>query len=487
MDLFRGKKIKKLLERISAVTSIAEAGEAVDELQGYGKQGLQGLIDYFQRRKINPVMAEQLFEKICDDSCQADIAPLLGDPHDEVRRIARAIIIEKWSKTASPFLLELLKGSDLYGRNNAVELLTLFKDQTIVNDLVGFYKEAAPEGKKSVIKILASVNGTTGKKLIMNALSDGDWQVRLAAVKALSKMQAPESVEPLIERLADKEPHMRTLALDALTSIGDKRAAKPVLELLRDDDLLVRQQATDCLIRVADSTIVPDLIQLMRQEDVNIRRCVVEVLKHLKDPRTADELLLALKDSDWWVREIATSSLAELKGDNNIVKAFVSLSRDPDENIRRCAMEFFSKIADPSTYDILIERLDDTDWWVREKALGALSRLHDKRALPHLARMSDDATVGWVVPGALAATGDKKALAQLKELLFHRSKRVRIEAIKAVAGLNSKDWAPLLQKCLTDADEEVRTEAAAALKNITGKGDKPAASSQEMLKKNPKL
>ncbi|HSR36890.1 MAG TPA: HEAT repeat domain-containing protein [Desulfurivibrionaceae bacterium] len=470
MDFFfKGSKVKKLVARYATATDSKEEGQLRAELADAGDDALRQVIEAFQQRRLTAGKAQALLDALCADAHQPQIVELIGDPYDEVRRVAKELLAKRWSKSASPHLLGQLKNADLYARNNAVELLTLFKDQNVTTDLVSLFNGSPMETKKGIIKILTTMGGPTAKKLILSALNDQEWQVRLAAVKSLGKMRAPESVEPLIEKLADKDPHMKALALDALSIIGDKRAAGPLLELLKDDDLLIRQQATDGLIRFADSTIVPQIIGLMRHEDVNVRRCAVEVLKNLRDPRTADELLKAMKDSDWWVRQIATSSLTEIKGDNNIIKAFITMTRDPDENVRRCAVEFFNKINDPIAYEALSGCLGDQDWWVREKAIRALGALKDERAIAPLVGVVDDRVVGWVVPSALAAIGVAAALDELKRLLFHPVKRVKIEAAKALAACDCKDAVLPLQDCLRDPDEEVRTEVIAALKQLTGK------------------
>jgi class 3 adenylate cyclase len=207
---------------------------------------------------------------------------------------------------------------------------------------------------------------------------------------------------------------------------------------------------------------------LMRSEDINVRRCAVEVLKNLQDPHTADELLRAMKDSDWWVREIASSSLTELKGDNNIIKAFIAMTSDPDENIRRCAVEFFNKIIEPTAYDALVSCLSDQDWWVREKAMRALGAMRDERAIAPLTAMVEDRFVGWAVPETLGAIGGGKAGEEIERLLFHPNKRVRAEAIKTVAAIDFKAAVPQLQTCLQDPEEEVRKLTVAALKQLTG-------------------
>lgn len=468
--LFKGNKIKKLLTKYSETRAEKDELKIISELQEFGKPAIEHTIELFQHKKIPSKKAQILLEKLCDDSSRETIFLLIGDPYDEVRRVAKEMIINRWNRSSWQLLIEPLTSPDLYSRNNAIELLCCFKDPASVGELVSLFNSTNPDTKKGIIKILSATEGQTGKKLIMSALNDEEWQVRLAAVKSLGKMQAPESVDPLIEKLADKDPHMKTLAMEALDAIADKRAAKPMIALLKDDDLMVRQRATDCLIHIADSEIVPDIINLMRDDDVNIRRCAVEVLKNLKDPRTADELLKAMKDSDWWVRQIATTSLTELEGDNNIINAFLTMIRDPDENVRRCAVEFFNKVTDPAAFEPLLETLKDEDWWVREKAIRALGALKDPRAIDPLLELVDtDREVGWVVPSAIAMISGNDALDHLKQFLTHDLKRIKIETIKILNALKAKGAVENLKECLQDPDEEVRNAATKTLKNLTGK------------------
>jgi len=466
--LFKGRKITKLLAQYAEPETKKDELHIISELQQLGKPAVRHTIEAFQQRKLVPEKAQFLLGRLCDDSCIEDIVPLISESYDEVRRVAKEMIIKRWKKSSLPLLIEYLKSPDFYSRTSATELLATFKNQSCEPVLVSMFNSADPEMKKNIIRILSGTGGQVAKKLMISALSDGSWQVRLSAVKSLGKMRAPESVDPLIERLTEDDRQMKRLALDALGAIGDKRAARSMIQLLKDDDLLVRQKATDYVIEIASSDVVPDIINLMRDKDVNVRRCAVEVLNNLKDPRTSDALIKAIKDSDWWVRQIATESLAQLKGDN-IVKGFIAMTRDPDENIRRCAVEFFNKVTHKSALEPLIELLKDEDWWVREKAVTALGKLKDKRAITPLAEMIDDEEVGWAVPSALAEIGGDEVLEALKEFLLDDLKQVRIQAIKAFGKLKAMDAVSDLKECLKDTEEDVRAEAVRTLKELTGK------------------
>ena len=468
-NLFTGFKIKKLLAKYAADGTPQQDTAIIADLKEIGQAAVRATIEGFQNKKIPAGKAQFLLTKICDESSLEEIVALLGDPYDEVRRVAKELIADKWSRAAAPRLVEALKSTDTYTRTNATELLSSFKSESYIPDLVTLFNSATPETKRCIIKIIGSVGGITGTKLAMSALNDTSWQVRHTAVKCLGILKAPASVPPLLEKLDEKDPQMKMLAMDALDAIGDRSAATRMLSLLTDDDLLVRQRATDCLIHIADAKIVPQVIELMRNPDVNIRRCAIEVLKNLKDPNTSEELMRALKDSDWWVRQIATSSLSALHGDNNITRGFIALTRDPDENLRRCAVEFFNNVVDPLAFDALIERLADEDWWVREKALRALGKLKDQRAVTPIANMVEDREVGKGVPEVLAKIGGDAALEHLIRFLGENSKRLKIETIKALGLMKNKNATDAIKHCLSDPDQEVAAQAVEILKELTGR------------------
>ena len=468
--MFESRKIKRLIQEYSEVETEKVGSQMISELEKFGNVAVQHTIEAFGQGRLTPEKAQSLLERLCDDSSVESIVSLISDPHGEVRRVSKELIIKRkgWWKFSLPLLMESLKSKDFYLRNSATELLATIKDRSCVPQLVSMFNGAEPEMKKNIVKILSGMGGETASKLLISALSDESWEVRLSAVKSLGKMKSPETVGPLIERLMENDPQMKRLALDSLGAIGDKRAAAPMIALLKDHDMLIRQKATEYIIKIAEADIVPDILNLMKDKDVNVRRCATEVLNNLKDPRTSDALIKAMKDSDWWVRQIATDSLTNLKGDK-IVKAFIAMTHDPDENIRRCAVEFFNKVPDKSSFESLSGLLKDEDWWVREKAVTAIGKLRDKRAIPLLAEMIDDQEAKWVVPAALAHIGGDEVLEHLKEFFLDDVKRVRIEAIKAFGKLKATGAVADLKECLNDPDCDISSEAVSALKEITGK------------------
>lgn len=469
MVFFKGRRIKNLLENYKSPDVILKDYEILKEFDEFGVQNIEFIIEFFQQKKLPASKAQFLLEKFADDSSKDLILPLIGDPFDEVRRVAKEIIKKRWAATSSQTLIDYLGSQDIYKRNNAIELLSQFQDKSCEQQLISLFNTSASELKRSILKILSSFGTTSSNRLIISALNDEDWQVRLMAVKLITKLKLSESIDSLIEKLLESEPQIKKFAIEAIGILGNSKATKPLLELLKDDDLMVRQKAVDALIEIADADVISDIIVLLKESDVNVRRCAVEVLRNMKDPKTSAALMQAIKDSDWWVRQIATDSLTSLKG-GNIVSGFIGLTKDPDENIRRCAVEFFIQVPSPDAYEALIDLLEDEDWWVRERAIDALGKLKDPRVIPFLMKMIDDQAVCKAIPGAFAEIGGDEGFKYLRDLLFQgQQRRIRLEAMKAMVTAKGAESINDLKKCLADTDKEVSNAAITFLKELTGK------------------
>ncbi len=117
---FEGRKIKKLLGQYIAAKTNTDEFSVLSELEKFGKSALKHTIEAFQQKRLTAEKAQRLLKKICDDSALKDIVSLLGEPYDEVRRVAKEMIMKRWERSSVPLLVELLKSPNLYARTNAI-------------------------------------------------------------------------------------------------------------------------------------------------------------------------------------------------------------------------------------------------------------------------------------------------------------------------------------------------------------------------------
>ncbi|MBF0337612.1 MAG: HEAT repeat domain-containing protein [Nitrospirae bacterium] len=464
--LFEGIKIKKLLNSLEEASGESEEKRLYTEIAAYGRKAFPRVIDAFKNNHMRIHKVKGLLDVLCTKELIADVMPLLGDPQEIVRVAAKDIINRKWRADSIPYLVEYLRGANPILRSSALELLLAFKNPACVPKLLSMYADGDVEFKRSCLSILGEIGGDAALKLIREAVKDKSLNIRITAMRMLGVMKDTASLDLFIHKLLEEDAYTRKAALEAIGIMGDKRAAPHIIELLKDVDILIRQAAMDILIRIGDASIVPNLIQLMKERDVNVRRCAVGVLNGIKDPKTIDVLIAAMRDSDWWVKQIATDALSEIRGEN-IVKFFIAMITDQDENLRRCSVEFFIKVPDKLALEALIFALDDTDWWVREKAIISLGLIKDPRAVAPLYAKMDDDYVNWHIPRALGTIGTPNVVRPLVAILGHPKKQIRLEALRAFGQIKMVESLTNNPDALKDAtEEEVRKESLKLLKKF---------------------
>ncbi len=115
--------------------------------------------------------------------------------------------------------------------------------------------------------------------------------------------------------------------------------------------------------------------------------------------------------------------------------------------------------------DRLAGQLDCGNWCDRSKAVKALGRLDDQRAVEPLLRALDDPN--WRVRRqavrSLTGTEDRDVTDRLIEVLDDRDWQVRREAVRALAGTGDPRVPETLIRALADRNRRVRAEAAWAL------------------------
>jgi serine/threonine-protein kinase len=182
------------------------------------------------------------------------------------------------------------------------------------------------------------------------------------------------------------------------------------------------------------------------------------------------DLLGAIKDDDWWVRSRAGDALAEIGGPR-VVDSVVKLITHKDEEIRRTAIEILNSTKDERAVDGLIQATDDTDWWVRERAVDALSKIGSPKALPKLESMlGANAKTDTVVVRALGKLGNHKHISMIVPMLQRPEREVQVEAIKALSQLADQSHAEsvrgILKKIQQSEEHTIINAADTALKSL---------------------
>jgi len=277
--------------------------------------------------------------------------------------------------------------------------------------------QALGDGDRDVRKAACGALGVIGDPhavpALIQALGDGDSRVRSAACGALGAIGDLQAVPALIQALGDWYSDVRGAACAALGAIGDPHAVPALIQALGDRDKVVREAACGALGAIGDPHAVPALIQALGDGDRDVREAACEALVKIGKP-VVPALIQALGDGDRYVRSAACEALGRI-GDPHAVPALIQALGDGDRYVRSAACEALGRIGDPHAVPAFIQALGDGDWDVRKAACGALGRIGDPQAVPALSV--------WAAAGEQAAQDALQSLGQppmeLQEAITH--------------------------------------------------------------------
>ena len=280
---------------------------------------------------------------------------------------------------------------------------------------------------------LLSTRGPRAVPPVEALLSSDDAEVRKAAAATLGRLGAVDAVPSLITLLED-DTEIAVVAAGALGAIGDARALHPLIAQLDRPEAAVRQAAVSAVSSIGH----PDLPALF-----------AKLFAH-ESP---------------WVREGAARAAGYL-GDAGSADALLALASDPDESVRRTAIEQMALIDDPRALGVIRDALAKGTSAVRAAAVRALSHLPWAEALPLLTNACDDADpwVRYYAARSLGHLGRADAVETLVRLATNDVvPPVRIAAVEALAELRAPDGFTALQALAFDTDPAISRQAVFAL------------------------
>jgi HEAT repeat protein len=216
-------------------------------------------------------------------------------------------------------------------------------------------------------------------------LRDSTPAVRLNAVEQLGPQQT-EGLGPLAEALSDEDWRVRRAAVRALAARRDASLVDALVAALRDGhrNFSLLSSALQLLaLTGVDSTDA--LIHLMQDPDADLRMQAALALGNQRRPAAVDALLRALDDAN--------------------------------PNVRFHAIESLGKLAPPAAIDRLVQVAESGDFYLAFPAIEALVRINDPVAASRLAPLLHDPTLGSSAATALGEIGDEDSVGALVDAI----------------------------------------------------------------------
>jgi HEAT repeat protein len=235
-----------------------------------------------------------------------------------------------------------------------------------------------PGLKVTVIRLLAKANPPEAVRLLTDAMSSMETEVRVAATQALATVRTESGtaeraavLDRLVFALRDGEPVVRDAAVESLRKYPDA-VGQLIQILLEDRNPVARESAA----RTFASGLSPDaaateaLTRALSDEDAGVRRAAAEALASQgripADPEGKMRFLSAKQD---WrgVRQAGRAAIPYL----------ASLLKDRDENVRLEVVKLLGSLRERKVASEVSHLLSDASQEVRGQAALALAALGD--------------------------------------------------------------------------------------------------------------
>ncbi|WP_026462902.1 HEAT repeat domain-containing protein [Adhaeribacter aquaticus] len=406
----------------------------------------------------------------------------------EDRKRTKAFLTENFSKRSEKELGDILKNPDMRVRQKAQ--FELVKRGTKGADI---FKKAIKQTDNQLARVHAiwGISQLTREdkkygQLLMPLLKDKDPEIRAQAAKWLGDVRYTEAGKALIPLLKDNNSRARFFAAEALGRIAYEPAVQPIIQLLEannDEDAYIRHAGSLALARIGKAEPV---LALAKHPSRGVRIAAVVALRRLSNPGIAN----FLADQDEF---IVTETARAINDDLSIPDALPALgnllatTKFTNEPLIRRAINANLRVGTSEAMQNLInyaakegnpvamraEAMDALSTWAKPSVLdrvdgryrGVINRdvnlVKSKAGNTYTTLLAHQELP--VCMSAVKAISRLK-LAEASPQLFDRLKNdkqpaMRIEALRTLASLESKQISKAIEQALSDSEKTVRVAA----------------------------
>jgi len=308
--------------------------------------------------------------------------------------------------------------------------------------LLGLLACEEEEIRATALEMLRQGPGDELAPRLLAMLTDGGPDQRVASADLLGHLGVTEACEPIVGLITDESDRLRAAALSALHRLRpDTDTAQHMLTALEDPSPAVRRVAAQCLSEGPDAAVQQRLVMLLQEEDLEVRLIATETLGRSGTETCVDALVAQYDQADQRLRRAVLRALGQIGGRRSL--AFLSgVLQSSDSPLKRVALEGLAQIADARALPAVVVMLQEEDWGVRSAAVRTLGAIGDQRALrPLLERLQDpEDLVRKHTIAALAQLGDPSAIETILPLVHNEN--LQLEVLQAIEKLGLPELDP---------------------------------------------
>jgi HEAT repeat protein len=335
--------------------------------RGWQPTSVEEKLDWFCAQARRPDLRARALAGLSDLVGQTDDPALLIDAIEP--RLAREGLSDLQEEGLPDLRTGLLEHlAALGGERAAARLIAVLESHT-----------EPPSLKVTVIRLLAKANPPEAVRLVTDAMSSIETEVRVAATLALATIRTEAGtaeragvLDRLVFALRDGEPVVRDAAVEALRKYPD--AAGQLIQILREDrNPVARESAARTFASELspDATATEALTRALSDEDAAVRRAAAEALASQGRMPSDPELKLRYLSArqDWrGVRQAGRAAVPHL----------VTLLKDRDENVRLEVVKLLGSLRERQVAAEVAHLLSDASQEVRRQTALALAALGDE-------------------------------------------------------------------------------------------------------------
>jgi len=349
--------------------------------------------------------------------------------------------------------------------------------------------------RRHAMRLLAMIRDPRGREPLEAMLLDTDPKLRDSAARCLARFPSRESVAALERMLRrEKNPEVRVAAVESLSEMfgaGEEAALAPVLAVLLDpDEGFAPRRAGFAVLPRLSAAQRRGLLRRLEQdpalEIATFARGDGETGgSHGAEPPSLEVLLVELGSADYSVWDGAVQKLVAVGSAvvDPLVEAMLRRADDPEYNTRagmvlraigprrgRGVVEWLERVDDPLPLQVLVETIGAYGvhalTYRLKDLLERLAEADRDRSRPESGGVEPRQRVRAKAHLELARIGSRVAIADLREALADRSRRLELELLAALERIGKRDELPDLLRAWRREEPFVRERIAVAVRAV---------------------
>lgn len=253
-------------------------------------------------------------------------------------------------------------------------------------DAPNFYLRAAAAQAVAELDYLPG-----GRKVLVNLevswhRPDSNPEPNRSYIEALAKLQVRNAV-PVLIAVAQHSVGLRRIAVEALMELDPSASAPALATLLSDPSAELRRSLVQLMLRSDYRVALPLIRPLLRDSSAPIRNLALDTVAHWQDRVSNGQVRhMCYQDSNPFVRAKALQSLYTLHG-NDALPDVIALAKDRNTEVRRTVIAILEQNGTlPATAVLALQQLAATD------------------PVPELAQRAADISAHHTAPSELEST-----------------------------------------------------------------------------------